>query len=907
MAGDITLGKLKLEADTEAIDKMKDKLGELKEGVPSVSKVIDDFVEKLKDIPGPAGAAIVGVAALGAAMVEMVSKSLEAQVALLELSEQIEMPIEKLQPFAQAMELSGVATEKLVGSLGKLSQSVSTALSEPTSKAAKQFQALGISAKQLEEDDPQQLLVAISNGLNEYAASATKTAVVRELLGKSGLQIMAGMKDEAEFAEMAAAAQKDYGTAVTEADAKSAKYFGATLKLGMSMFQGLGMSVEKNLLPALQELVNQFSESGKEGGLLHDILGGLGETMTFLGKVIIGALVFPLKTVAEAFKELGAVIGAVMAIAQDAIENKGAGIKGIFLNLQEDISKMQTSFANDMNSLADKLTGPTEAIIDFGEESDKATKKMPAFKSGVDAVAEAMAKLRVEIAAQKIANAAMAEGQDVGKKAMDDASIAAEALKLKLQQGTKAYNDFVIATKQLAGLKTVNTDEAKGWEIINSLVTENISLTTKQSTLTKALADIAADKGMTDAQRQQATALAQTNEGLRQQAQLTKDLDAIKNMVVADIQKEHASLVLTTTQMQLYNQQMALQKQYNKDIIDKTPEQINQISAAWGQAQQALNKNYDTLQQLNTSSSAFFAGAQKGMEQYIESATNMNTVGVQFENTLVNGITTAFTNMGSQGKKAWDTLAVSMLTYFEQLMVKMALAQAMSGISSLFGGNSGSGGVMSALTGSTAAITTATSAGTAQGTAMSAVITPAFTAIDTALSTSLDTVFTTATATMSTALAAAFTTGAAQIAAAAAGGSAGGSAAGIGSAVASASANGNAFAAGQVTAFADGGVLNGPTMTPMALMGEAGPEAVMPLSRNSQGQLGVNMSGQTATGHTYNNHINNISIHSNQDPKEIAKQVRKQNQMMASNTKMTIAKEQRSGGQLYQKSSAFNN
>lgn len=56
-------------------------------------------------------------------------------------------------------------------------------------------------------------------------------------------------------------------------------------------------------------------------------------------------------------------------------------------------------------------------------------------------------------------------------------------------------------------------------------------------------------------------------------------------------------------------------------------------------------------------------------------------------------------------------------------------------------------------------------------------------------------------------------------------------------------AKGNAFINGQVTAFARGGVVNGPTVFPMAngmgLMGEAGPEAVMPLSRDSRGRLGV--------------------------------------------------------------------
>lgn len=65
-------------------------------------------------------------------------------------------------------------------------------------------------------------------------------------------------------------------------------------------------------------------------------------------------------------------------------------------------------------------------------------------------------------------------------------------------------------------------------------------------------------------------------------------------------------------------------------------------------------------------------------------------------------------------------------------------------------------------------------------------------------------------------------------------------------------AKGGAFdAGGQVTAFARGGVVSGPTVFPFArgigLMGEAGPEAIMPLSRGRDGRLGVQMQ-QSAGG-----------------------------------------------------------
>ncbi len=60
-------------------------------------------------------------------------------------------------------------------------------------------------------------------------------------------------------------------------------------------------------------------------------------------------------------------------------------------------------------------------------------------------------------------------------------------------------------------------------------------------------------------------------------------------------------------------------------------------------------------------------------------------------------------------------------------------------------------------------------------------------------------------------------------------------------------AQGAAFEGGRIRAFASGGVVGSPTLFPMrgglGLMGEAGPEAIMPLQRGADGRLGVAAEG----------------------------------------------------------------
>ena len=76
-------------------------------------------------------------------------------------------------------------------------------------------------------------------------------------------------------------------------------------------------------------------------------------------------------------------------------------------------------------------------------------------------------------------------------------------------------------------------------------------------------------------------------------------------------------------------------------------------------------------------------------------------------------------------------------------------------------------------------------------------------------------------------------------------------------------AKGNAFSYGHVLPFAQGGVVQSASMFPMSgnrtgLMGERGPEAIMPLKRTANGQLGVQAQVQQPSINIYNQSGSNI-------------------------------------------------
>lgn len=90
-------------------------------------------------------------------------------------------------------------------------------------------------------------------------------------------------------------------------------------------------------------------------------------------------------------------------------------------------------------------------------------------------------------------------------------------------------------------------------------------------------------------------------------------------------------------------------------------------------------------------------------------------------------------------------------------------------------------------------------------------------------------------------------------------------------------AKGAAFHEGQkITAYARGGVIKRPTLFPMAkgmgLMGEAGPEAVMPLTRTSSGRLGVEAIGGGSGGNVY---TVNVDARGSTDPAATSESVQR--------------------------------
>ena len=106
---------------------------------------------------------------------------------------------------------------------------------------------------------------------------------------------------------------------------------------------------------------------------------------------------------------------------------------------------------------------------------------------------------------------------------------------------------------------------------------------------------------------------------------------------------------------------------------------------------------------------------------------------------------------------------------------------------------------------------------------------------------------------------------------------------------------GGAFSSGNIIPFANGGIVGSPTMFGMSggrtgLMGEAGPEAIMPLKRGSDGKLGVEGGGNVTVNQTFN-----FSANGDESVKKIIAQAAPK---IAQMTEAKIINSRQRGGQM---------
>ena len=291
--------------------------------------------------------------AVGAAFRGMYS-AMEAGGALVDLSEQTGLAVDKLMVLKTAFGQAGMGAEEVQPVINKMQKAVESAATSG-GPAAEAFQRMGLSASKLSGMRADEQLTAIGDAINKIQNPTQKAAAAMEIFGKSGGRALAlfasgGLADAATAVGNQAQLMKENAGVFDKVT--------DILGTASTKLQGLYVGIASKVAPMLMEAVEAFnsvdlSGLGEQIGTIVSVVleafstGVLGQltlesmkyafvwAVNFVSSALAGVFSGILQTVVSTFSIItsadfwGGVLTALVGAAQEFIAILADGVAGI--------------------------------------------------------------------------------------------------------------------------------------------------------------------------------------------------------------------------------------------------------------------------------------------------------------------------------------------------------------------------------------------------------------------------------------------------------------------------------------------------------------------------------------------------------------------------------------------------
>lgn len=218
---------------------------------------------------GPAFATLASAAGL-VAFVKNVADSVDA---LNDVADATGASIESLSKLERVARLGGGTIDDVSGLLIKFNQALAQT-ANPASAAAGVFNALGLSAKELQAIDPAEALQRTAEALAKFADNGDKARAVQELFGRSVKDAAPFLKDLVDLGGQ--------NVTITREQADAADRFNKILFALQTVVTDVSRSLVLGLGGALAELVERYKTAQQVFGGLSGILSaGLSQKLNF--------------------------------------------------------------------------------------------------------------------------------------------------------------------------------------------------------------------------------------------------------------------------------------------------------------------------------------------------------------------------------------------------------------------------------------------------------------------------------------------------------------------------------------------------------------------------------------------------------------------------------------------------
>lgn len=391
-----------------------------------------------------AGAAIVGSIGL------MVKSYVAAGDEVHKMALRTSFSTEALSELKYAAEISGASLADVEKGIKKMSKTIVDA-SDGLTTYVRAFDRIGLTAEELMALSPEEQFDKISQAIARVENPTIRAAAAQDIFGRAGTKLLPLFAEGEKGLEALRAKAREMGIVFDQEAANKAAALNDAMTTLKGSFKGVTMAIAEQLTPIIEGLADKITnivikakdwikENPKLAGVLMKVVAAVGILLTILGPILIilpalstgfiilwGAITGP----------VGLVIAAVAAVAGAAylIYKNWEPIKEFFIGLWEDVSGF---FVNAFNSIKAKVLDWAISIAGILEKIPIAKKLAGPWKESLESMRAEMDKTVVGISE---ATAQMeADAQDLGQ------------VWYNAIQGTTLFKNAVAAAKEETGL-----------------------------------------------------------------------------------------------------------------------------------------------------------------------------------------------------------------------------------------------------------------------------------------------------------------------------------------------------------------------------------------------------------------------------------------------------------------------
>lgn len=251
----------------------------------------------ISGVTAAAGAAVSGISALSGVLLEASGSAAEYGDNIDKMSQKIGMSAQAYQEWDFILQHSGTSIDAMTQGM----KTLSNAVVDQSDASVAAFSKLGISMEKAASLSQEELFAEVVAALQEIPASAERTALANDLLGRSAMELGALLNTSAEDTELMRQQVHALGGVMSDEAVKAAAAYQDSLQNLNTAADGLKRGLASELMPAVTEMMDGLSAvlSGDLTGVdvlvsgldsLTDDLGGIFERIAETGETLLPQL-----------------------------------------------------------------------------------------------------------------------------------------------------------------------------------------------------------------------------------------------------------------------------------------------------------------------------------------------------------------------------------------------------------------------------------------------------------------------------------------------------------------------------------------------------------------------------------------------------------------------------------------